>query len=710
MRRSPATLRAIFVLAVLVAAAPGNAQERRADSLLTVEKYLDFEQVADPQISPDGTQIVYTRRWVNTLEDKWDSALWIVGADGSRNRFFAKGSSPLWAPDGTRIAYLAEGEPRGMQIHVKYVDAEGAPTQATRLTDAPADLRWSPDGKWIGFTSFIGRPPEWKISMPAPPKGAKWTNPPRVVERMHFRQDRRGFSETGYTHLFVVPAEGGSPRQVTSGNFDVGARWDGLAGPVSWSWMPDGKSAVIEAFTDSTADRSYRETALYAVDVATGAMRRLTPDSGAWRAPLVSPDGRRIAYIGHPATRRSEPATELYVMNADGSGARMLTPGLDREPTAPHWAPDGAGIYFSAGDRGSVNVFYAPADGRAGARPVTSGAQVLALTSLSRTGVGAGVRSTPNAPPDVVRIDLGGGSARRRGAAPAAVPAAAVTQLTRVNDDLLARVKLGQVEELWYPSSGGARVHGWVVKPPNFEPGRKYPLIFEIHGGPHSMYTTAFNYSFQNFAANGYLVLYTNPRGSTGYGNAFANAIERAYPGVDYDDLMAAVDTVIGRGLVDTTRMFVGGCSGGGILSSWVIGHTNRFAAAAVRCPVANWLSMAGETDIPLFAHNFFEKPFWEDPKPWLERSPIMYVGNVKTPTLIMTGELDLRTPMAQSEEYYAALKLRGVPTALLRFEGEYHGTASKPSNFMRTQLYMMSWYERWGGKSGRTTAAAVPE
>ena len=218
----------------------------------------------------------------------------------------------------------------------------------------------------------------------------------------------------------------------------------------------------------------------------------------------------------------------------------------------------------------------------------------------------------------------------------------------------------------------------------------------EIHGSPHAMYDAGFSYMHQNFAANDYVVLYTNPRGSSSYGSAFGNAIRHRYPGVDYEDLMAGVDSVVARGYVDTTRMYVGGCSGGGVLSSWVIGHTNRFAAAAVRCPVINWMSMAGQTDVPLFSQTFFDKPFWEEPKQWLEQSPLMYVGKVTTPTIVMTGELDLRTPIAQSEEYYAALKTRGIPTALLRFAGEYHGTGSKPSNFMRTQLYMMSWYGRW--------------
>ncbi len=246
------------------------------------------------------------------------------------------------------------------------------------------------------------------------------------------------------------------------------------------------------------------------------------------------------------------------------------------------------------------------------------------------------------------------------------------------------------------------------MKPPSFNASKKYPLILEIHGGPHSEYTVAFNPQFQNFAANGFVVLYTNPRGSTGYGSAFGNAIEHAYPSVDYDDLMAGVDTVVGRGYIDQTRMYVGGCSGGGVLSSWVIGHTNRFAAAAVRCPVIDWVSMAGQTDIPLFTYNFFDAPFWEKPEQWMKQSPLMYVGNVTTPTLLMTGELDRRTPMPQSEEYYAALKMRGVPATLLRFEGEYHGTGSKPSNWIRTQLYMMSWYNRYARPVGSATVGVV--
>ncbi|MGH7476253.1 MAG: S9 family peptidase [Longimicrobiales bacterium] len=667
------------VLLVLLGSAPvALAQETRSDTLFTVDKYLEYETVADPQISPDGSQIVYTRRWVNKLEDRWESSLWIMAADGSRNRFLVDGSDPTWAPDGTRIAYLADGEPEGTQLWVKYLDAEGA-TQVTRLEHEPDNIAWSPDSRQLGFTAFVPQTSKWTIDLPEPPEGAEWTKTPAVIERLHYRQDRVGFTDVGYTHLFVVPADGGTPRQLTRGEWNVGARFDQLAGSVGWDWSPAGGTIVIEGLREDDADLTYRDSHLYAVAVASGDVRQLTGERGSWSSPVFSPDGRSIAFTGYPYNTSSYRARDLYVMNSDGSAVRRLSAELDRDPTGLIWAADGSGIYFTAASDGTSNLYVAAP--RGGVRQVTRGTHMLSLGSVARSGVAVGVRSAPHAPPDVVRIARSG----------------EITQLTRVNDDLLAPLRLGEVEEIRYTSGDGTPIQGWVVKPPSFDPARTYPMIMEIHGGPHGMYNVGFNPMYQNFAANGFVVLYTNPRGSTGYGTEFGNAIERAYPSVDYDDLMAGVDALLAQGYVDAENLFVGGCSGGGVLSSWVIGHTNRFKAAAVRCPVTNWLSFLGQTDIPLFTQNFFERPFWEDPEPWLRQSPLMYVGHVETPTLLMTGVLDLRTPMPQTEEYYAALKLRGVSATLLRFEGEYHGTGSKPSNWMRSQLYMMSWYRRWG-------------
>ncbi len=672
---------------VLALAVPAAAQETASDTLLTVQHYLDWEQVADPQISPDGSQIVYTRRWVNKLEDRWESSLWIMNADGSRQRFLIQGSSPRWSPDGTRIAYLApvDGKP---QIFVRWMDAEGAVSQITRLLETPGSLAWSPDGKWLSFSMGVKYDNTWKISMPAPPAGARWTPAPRRVTDLHYRMDRAGFMELAHTHLFVVPADGGTPRQVTRGEFDVGAKFDGLGSGVGYDWTPDSRSIVFDGFLEPTWDQNYRNSDLHLVDVETGRIRKLTSRTGTWTSPAVSPDGRTVAFAGYDSTRKSYKTAELYFIGIDGSNHRLASGDLDRDVSNITWAADGSGVYYGTQDRGTANLWFTGV--RGGNRQVTRGNHMLGVSSISRTGIAVGVASSYHEPGDVVRFAL---------ARPAEI-----AKLTDVNADVLARIRLGQVEEVWYTSTGGTRVQGWIVKPPDFNPAKKYPLVMEIHGGPHAMYNVAFNYMYQNFAANGHVVLYTNPRGSTGYGTDFGNAIERAYPSVDYDDLMAGVDTLIGRGYIDPGRMYVGGCSGGGVLSSWVVGHTNRFAAAAVRCPVINWMSFAGHTDVPLFTYNFFDRPFWEDPEPWLRQSSLMHVGKVQTPTLLMTGELDLRTPMGQTEEYYAALKMRGVPTELLRFNGEWHGTSSKPSNFMRTLLYMMSWYQKYPAKPAAAT------
>jgi dipeptidyl aminopeptidase/acylaminoacyl peptidase len=308
---------------------------------------------------------------------------------------------------------------------------------------------------------------------------------------------------------------------------------------------------------------------------------------------------------------------------------------------------------------------------------------VLTTSDIGRAGTAVGVLTTPQRPNEIVSFSVRDPEPRT---------------LTSVNDDVLAGKKLGDLEEIWYTSVDGFKVQGWVIKPPDFDPTRKYPMILTIHGGPHSMYTVGFNFAWQEHAAKGYVVLYTNPRGSTGYGSTFGNAIKNAYPGKDYDDLMAGVDTLIGRGYIDSTQLFVYGCSGGGVLTSWIVGKTDRFAAASANCPVTNWLSFVGTTDGASWYRNFAKLP-WEDPTEHLARSPIMHVGNVKTPTMLMTGVMDLRTPISQTEEFYQALKIRKVPTAMIRFNEEWHGTSSKPSNFIRSQLYLQQWFDKWSKK-----------
>ncbi len=661
---------ALVLVALPVAAQNGADAVAVVDNRLTLEHYLEWESVSSPRFSPDGDEILFTRGRVDKINDRWTSDLWLMNADGSKLRALVDGSGAEWSPDGTRIAYIAEGEPEGSQVFVRWMDAEGAVSQVTRVTESPSNLAWSPDGQWIAFSMLVPEDAGWKISLPGRPEGAKWTEAPRVVESVDYRQDRRGFNDAGYRHLFVVPATGGTPRQLTSGDWDHG----------SPEWTPDGRHILFSTLRTEDAEYAIRESEIYRVDVETGAIEQLTTRHGPDYGPEVSPDGRHVAYIGYDWSDDTFRESRLYAMAADGSDVRELAVGLDRSPRGLIWDDRSRGVYFNVEREGVRDLYYAPADGGE-ARRITNDTHILDVQDMDGR-MAVGVRETGTQPGDIVVFDL----RRPEG----------MTRLTAVNDDILRDVELGEVEELWWTSTDDLRIQGWVVKPPDFDPAKRYPLMLEIHGGPHAMYDVGFDYDRHEHAANGYLVLYTNPRGSSGYGSAFGNAIKNDYPNKDFDDLMSGVDAVIEQGWVDTDNMFVFGCSGGGVLTAWIVTHTDRFRAASSNCPVINWLSFVGTTDSPYWYHNFAEMP-WDDPSEHLRRSPLMYVQNVTTPTMLMTGELDLRTPISQTEEFYQALKMRKVPTAMVRFYEEWHGTSSKPSNRLRTQLYLRHWFEKWG-------------
>jgi dipeptidyl aminopeptidase/acylaminoacyl peptidase len=681
--RLPRIARAVLCFGA-VCAVPALSAQQKPQNRISLEQYLDWEDVQTPQLSPDATRIIFGRRWVDKMNDRWETTIWMTNADGSHARSLVQGADVRWSPDGKRIAYIAKGDPAGQQIWVRWMDAEGAATQISHLTEAPANLEWAPDGKSIAFTMNVPVQNNWRIAMPTPPKGAKWIEPPKVVTKLDFRSDRIGFTDEGLRHIFVIPADGGTPRQITNGDWNHG-------GP---SFSADGKWIAFSSNRVADAEHAFRQSDIYVASVETGEIKQITHHPGTNSGPSFSPDGKYIVFMSADSTDHSAWAeSKLTLMNADGSNRHIISGNLDRPISGIIWAPDAGGVYFNVESEGSRNLYFASTGGQM--RPITAGKHVLTVSDVSASGVAVGVRSTPTKSNDVVTF-----------AVPKTGTASAFTQVTAVNDDVLAGKELAQTEELWYTSRDGLKIQGWIVKPPDFDPKKKYPLILDIHGGPQSMYNVGFNFARQDHAANGYVVLYTNPRGSTGYGAKFTNEIKNAYPGKDFDDLMAGVDTVVGRGYIDTKNLFVYGCSGGGVLTAWTVGHTDRFTAAASLCPVIDWISFVGETDGSGWYRNF-EKPFWEDPSEYLRRSPIMYVGNVKTPTMLMTGILDLRTPMPQSEEFYRALKLRGIPTALIRFNNEYHGTTSTPSNFLRTQLYLRSWFDRFGTKSAKVSATS---
>ena len=656
---------------VLIAATLPSLASSQTDAdtkKLTLEMYLDLESVSNPQISPDGARIVYTRGWVDKMNDRRESSIWIMNADGNKNHFLVDGSGPLWSPDGTRIAYTASGEPEGSQIFVRWMDDEGATTQITRLEKGPGGIAWSPDGESISFSMNVDGEPAWSVNPPGRPDGATWTEGPKVVTRADYRQDRQGFVDEGWQHVFVVPAEGGTPRQLTNGD------WNHSTG----RWTADGSELLFSSLRTEDSELSWRESEIYAVNVDTEEIRQLTTRRGQDTGPLPSPRGDLVAYRGSDFNTDTYRNSGVYLMNLDGSGSRLISGDFDRNINNMEWAHDGSGIYVTISYQGARNVHFISAQGTVS--EVTSGAHMLGLSSFTDQGFAVATLSSPQVPADIVSFDLDGPITFR--------------QLTNVNDDIMAGVTLADVEEIWYESLDGFQIQGWIIKPPDFDPSEKYPLMLSIHGGPHGMYNVGFNFAWQEHAANGYVILYTNPRGSSGYGSPFGNAIKNAYPGKDFNDLMNGVDLVISRGYVDEENMFVYGCSGGGVLTSWVVGHTNRFAAASANCPVTNWLSFVGTTDGIGWYRNFEKFP-WDDPSEHLRRSPLMYVGNVTTPTMLMTGVDDLRTPMPQTEEYYAALKVMGVETAMIRFNNEWHGTSSTPSNFLRTQLFLREWFKR---------------
>ncbi len=681
------------LFSLLLAAAAGAAE----DKVLTLEGYLDMESVTGrgvpgPEISPDGSQILYTRRWVDKHKDRMETALWLMNSDGGRNRELLRGSGARWSPDGTRIAYTAKDDDGNPKIFVRWMDAEGNVTQISRAEERPNQVSWSPDSRWIAFRATVPFESDWKIKLPAKPKGAEWTEDATIIDSLHFRQDRRGRIK-GYEHLFIVPADGGTPRAVTSGDWHVGARFSGTDRGARFDWTPDGKEILFDGIQGEGGEMRYFESHIHAVDVATGAIRQLTAADGFWTSPRVSPDGARVAFTGYDSenAKRTSPHAELYVMNIDGSDIKQLTSDMLGAPGQIRWAKDGKGLYFAMSAEGARNLHFADLRGRV--RAVTEGIQLVSLSGVTAGRIGVGTRVTAHEPGDIVRIDLKDGS---------------LTPLTHVNDDVLHGIELAALEEIRFESKDGTQVQGWLQLPPNFDAGKKYPLILQIHGGPHGMYNVGFNYMRQLQAADGYITVYSNPRGSIGYGEEFANAIDNVYPGRrDFEDLMASVDAAIAKGYVDTDRMYVWGCSGGGVLTSWTVSHTDRFKAAAALCPVINWISFTGQADIVAWAFKRFDGYFWDDPTKWLEHSPIMHVRNVKTPTLLMTGDLDLRTPIAQAEEFYAALKILGVPTKLVIMHQEYHGTTSKPSNFMRTFLIVKKWFEEFGGPVSEDVASA---
>ena len=672
-----------FILGLVAAAvaAVGAAGARP----LELTDYLQWRSAGGAQISPDGRRILYRVSAFDPLKDGPVSEVWIMNSDGGDARpFELNGGGYRWAPGSDRIAYTAS-DGNGSQVFVLDMTRDdAAPRSITSgLSLQPSQLAWSRDGRFLAFTGRVDAPSDdFTITLPAKPEGATWTADATVIDDLHYRGITGSLRTPGRRHLFVVSAEGGEARQVTHGDWDVGARFSGMAMGGTPAWTPDGGSLVFDGLTRPDSFADYRYSDINIVDLATGAIRQINPVRGFWTGPQVSPDGRRVAYSGYGDNPSTWPPRQLRVVGIDGDGDRVLVPDLPDDPSSIEWGPDGEGLYYVVNVEGSTHLHYVSLDGEQ--RVVTTGDQRLFVGSYGG-GYATATRETPYSGYNIARIELATG---------------AVTPLTDLNATLLDDIDLATMEGFWFSADDGQRVQGWLIKPANFDPSRRYPMVLDVHGGPHSLYGHGFDFRYQDFAANGYVVLLVNPRGSTGYGSAFANAIDRAFPGdIDTGDLLSGVDAAVAKGFIDPERLFVMGCSGGGSLTAFLTARTNRFKAAAVLCPVSDWVSMAGTTDVAAWAYAQFERPFWEDPEPWFARSPLMQVGRVETPTLVMVGDKDFRTPVGQAEQYYSALRMRNVPTRLVILKGETHQPwKGAPSNFIRSQLYLRTWFARYGG------------
>lgn len=665
----------VLALTALIISFPLLAKEP-----IKTEQWLDFERPNNVQLAPDASLVLYNRIRIDKFNDTSHSEIWQVKPDGSKHAFLLKGSNVKWSPSGDRIAYVASGHNDSPQLFVRFMDGTVASSQITHHGLKPRNYAWSPDGEHIAYIARTIKSNQWSMELPGKPPGAKWKEDPYVIDTLHYRQDRVGMTNTGFDHLFVVPTDGGTPKQLTHGEWNVSMRRLGaIATGGSVSWSADGEYVYFDGQPRENSDIDVFKSLIYRVELSSGEVEAMTSIDGYFHSPVVSPDGKYIAYIGAPEwaddTYRH---THLYIMNADGTEQRRLVGDLVGPPEKVLWGSDSESVYFTYGKHGSINAHRTSLKGEV--EVITSGEQVVQLDSIANDDTLGYTRSSPQQPSDVY-IDAKSG----------------VKKLTELNEDIFADTDFGEVKEIWYDSNDGTRVQGWMVMPPNYDKSKQYPMVLYIHGGPHAMYNVGFNFTFQDLAANDYIVLYTNPRGSTGYGAEFANAIQGMYPGPkDGNDLLSGVDNAIGTGLVDPNRLFVTGCSGGGVLTTYLVAVTDRFKSAVSRCPVTSWIAMAGYSDVPAWVYRFFDEPFWEKPNAWLKDSTLQMVGEVNTPVLLMTGDKDLRTPFEEAEQYFSALKMRGVPTRLVSMKGEYHGTGSIPSNYLRTQLMIRDWFDKY--------------
>jgi dipeptidyl aminopeptidase/acylaminoacyl peptidase len=643
----------------------------------------DLEWVEEPQIAPDGAHVVYQRRGMDVMEDRRTSRLWIVGTDGAGNEKLTTRdegeSSPRWSPDGTKIAFTSSSDDHGTEVFVHWV-ASGRTARLTQLENAPSGLSWGPEGERIAFSAHVSAAEPQMVTPPDAPEGADWADPPRVETRLNHEADGAGVLDYGHDHLFVVPVDGGRARQVTAGDYDHSAR------PV---WTPDGTALLFSANRHENWERERRNSEMYRVALGTGEITALTERFGPAYAPRVSPDGESIAYLGYEDEVQTYQVTRVRLMDADGTNRRTLETGLNRSVDALAWDEDGEGLYLQYTDEGTTKLAHTTLQGATEAVAADVGGTSIGRPygggsfSVSDGGRIAFNQTAPSHPAELALT--------RRGQSGSET-------LLDLNADLLSHRTLGAVEEIRYTSSNDGRdLHGWVMTPPNFDPDRRYPLLVEIHGGPISNYGPRFSAELQLYAAAGYVVFYPNARGSTSYGETFGNLLYNDFSGGEYQDIMDGVNELVARDYVAEDSLYVTGGSAGGTSAAWIVGKTDRFRASAVQKPVTNWISKTMAADNYYGYHDYrYPGQPWENPMEYWDVSPVSLLGSIDTPTIVIVGSEDLRTPPWQAKQLYNGLQLRDVETAYVEIPGASHFIAQRPSQLIAKVDHVLAWFERY--------------